>query len=98
MEEMVKLLLHLSGELKEIKVHLQYLKKTRLERFSEVWIDGQDVMQALHICKRTLHSWRESGLLPYSQIKGKFYYKLSDIESILEANHSNTKKSESHDK
>ncbi|HKI89597.1 MAG TPA: helix-turn-helix domain-containing protein [Draconibacterium sp.] len=98
MEEMVKLLLHLSGELNAIKAHLQYLKKTRLERFSEAWIDGQDVMQALHICKRTLHSWRESGLLPYSQIKGKFYYKLSDIENILEANHSNTKKSECHDK
>lgn len=95
MEEIVKMLLHLSGELKEIKIHLQYLQKTRLERFSEVWVDGQDVMQALHICKRTLHSWRDNGIIPYSNIKGKFYYKLSDIENILDSNYSTLKKSQS---
>ena len=44
MDEILKGILALSGELKEIKVHLQYLKKTRTEIFKESWIDGQDVM------------------------------------------------------
>jgi|SRR5690554_6496134 hypothetical protein len=98
MSEIINLLLQLSDEIKYIKAYLEVYRKSRLERFNEAWIDGQDIMQTLHISKRTLQTWRDSGILPYSQIKGKFYYKLSDIESILEANHSNTKKSGSHDK
>lgn len=98
MSEIIELLLHLSQEIKYIKAYLEAYRKTRIERFNEAWIDGQDIMQTLHISKRTLQAWRDSGILPYSQIKGKFYYKLSDIESILETNHSNTKKSGSHDK
>ena len=98
MSEIINLLLQLSDEIKYIKAYLEVYRKTRLERFNEAWIDGQDIMQTLHISKRTLQTWRDSGILPYSQIKGKFYYKLSDIESILEANHSNAKKSGSHDK
>ena len=91
MNEIIQALLKLSGELKEIKVHLQQLNKTRLEKFNEAWIDGQDVMQSLHISKRTLQSLRDNGTLPYSRINGKFYYKLSDIESMLESNHSTFK-------
>lgn len=91
MMEIMQALLKLSGELKEIKVHLQQINKTRLEKFNEAWIDGQDVMQVLHISKRTLQSLRDSGTLPYSRLNGKFYYKLSDIESLLEHNYSNLK-------
>jgi hypothetical protein len=91
MMEIMQALLKLSGELKEIKVHLQQINKTRLEKFTEAWIDGQDVMQVLHISKRTLQTLRDSGTLPYSRLNGKFYYKLSDIENMLESNYSPTK-------
>ena len=70
---------------------MQQFQKSRLERFNEAWIDGQDVMQTLHISKRTLQSLRDSGVLPYSRINGKFYYKVSDIEKMLEANYSTFK-------
>ena len=81
MDEILKGILALSGELKEIKVHLQYLKKTRTEIFKESWIDGQDVMLALNISLRTLQSLRDSGTLPFSRINGKFNYKFSDLEN-----------------
>ena len=87
MTEIIELILSLSQEIKTIKAYLQHFQKSRLERFSEAWIDGQDVMQSLHISKRTLQTLRDSEMLPYSRINGKFYYKVSDIEKMLEANY-----------
>jgi len=77
--------------IKTIKTYIEFFRKTRLEKFNEAWIDGQDVMQVLHISKRTLQSLRDSGALPHSRLNGKFYYKLSDIENMLESNYSNIK-------
>ncbi|WP_313382275.1 helix-turn-helix domain-containing protein [Proteiniphilum saccharofermentans] len=48
------------------------------------WVDAQDVLQKLHICPRTLQRWRINGLLPYSRVSGKCYYKKSDILALLE--------------
>jgi len=91
MTEIIDLILKLSQEIKTIKAYLQKYQKTRLERFNEAWIDGQDVMQSLHISKRTLQTLRDNGTLPYSRVNGKFFYKLSDIEKILEANYQPSK-------
>lgn len=47
------------------------------------WIDGQDVMEKLHISPRTLQRWRTNGVIPYSQLKGRLYYRKSDILRLL---------------
>ncbi|MEX2335706.1 MAG: helix-turn-helix domain-containing protein [Fulvivirga sp.] len=91
MTELMELILKLFREIKSIKAYLQQYQKARLERFNEAWIDGQDVMQTLHISKRTLQTLRDQGVLPYSRINGKFYYKVSDLEKILEANYQPSK-------
>ncbi|MCB0536132.1 MAG: helix-turn-helix domain-containing protein [Bacteroidetes bacterium] len=92
MTELIDLVLKLSQDLQQIKFQLQQFQKSRLERFTEAWIDGQDVMQTLHISKRTLQSLRDEGTLPFSRINGKFYYKLTDIEQLLESNYSHLNK------
>jgi hypothetical protein len=51
------------------------------------WLDNQDVMQILHISPRTLQTLRANGTLPFSRIKGKFYYKVSDLAALLESNY-----------
>lgn len=78
--------------LREIEIIKTYLVKAQEEpdSFDKVWIDGQDVMLSLHISKRTLQSLRDTGLLPYSRIQGKFYYKKSDIENLLVKNYRST--------
>ena len=53
----------------------------------EDWIDGQMVMQALHISPRTLQTLRSNGILPYSRIGNKLYYRRQDIEKILADNY-----------
>lgn len=50
----------------------------------DTWLDKQDLLQWLHISERTLQGWRSKGLLPYSAIGGKLYYRLSDVEALLE--------------
>lgn len=51
------------------------------------WADGQEVMEALHISQRTLQTLRDNGTLGYSVIGGKFYYRLSEINDLLQNNY-----------
>src|SRR5690554_1373377 len=97
MMKVMQLLLELSSAIKEIKAQLLVLKQTRTEKFKQEWIEGQEVILALNISKRTLQSLRDTGTLPYSRINGKFYYKIADLEKLLESNYSGNLKNGSHD-
>ena len=48
------------------------------------WIDNQTVCQALGVSKRTLQSFRDKGLIPYSQIGHKCFYKQEDMREFIE--------------
>ena len=97
MKEIIQLILELSGEIKEIKAQALVIKQTKADKFKQTWFDGQDVMLALKISKRTLQKLRDDGTLPYSRINGKFYYKVTDLDKLLESNYSQTSKKISHD-
>ena len=51
------------------------------------WLDNQDVCDTLGISKRTLQTYREKGLLPFSRIKHKLFYKPEDVEKLLQSSH-----------
>lgn len=89
MTEIIDLLLALSQEIKDLKTRIELLRQSRAEVLKDAWIDNQDVLQTLHISKRTLQTFRDNGTLPYSKIKGKFYYKVADIEQLLQDNYYN---------
>jgi len=97
MVEVIQLLLELSNAIQEIKTQLAVLKQTKTDKFQQTWIDSQEVLFALKISKRTLQSLRDRGTLPYSRINGKFYYRVADIEKLLESNHSLNFKNGRHD-
>lgn len=82
----------MTQDVREIKAALNFMMKSSLNQLKEEWIDAQVVMQTLHISVRTLQSLRDNGTLPFSRINGKFYYKVSDIEEMLEANYSRNKR------
>ena len=87
----MNLLMQLTRDFEVIRAYVLALKKSKLDNFKETWIDGQDVMHTMHISKRTLQSLRDNGTLFYSRINGKFYYKVADIENLLESNYSQSK-------
>ncbi len=89
MTEIIDLLLALSQEIKDLKARIELLRHSRAEVLKDSWIDNQDVLQTLHISKRTLQTFRDNGTLPYSKVKGKFYYKVSDVEQLLQDNYYN---------
>ena len=49
----------------------------------EKWLGNDDVCSLLQISKRTLQSYRDNGILPFSQIGRKCYYKVSDVENLI---------------
>ena len=57
----------------------------------EVLLDGQDIMQLLHISPRTLQTLRSNGTIPHTRLGRKIYYRRQDIENILRDNYVMTK-------
>ena len=59
------------------------------------WLHNGDVCKLLNISKRTLQHYRDTGVLSFSQIEHKCYYKREDVERLLETKSvkSNTDKS-----
>jgi hypothetical protein len=89
MTEIIDLLVALSQEVRDLKTRIELLNATRVEYLKNAWVDNQDVMQLLHISPRTLQTLRTNGTIPYSKIRGKFYYKVADIEELLQTNYYN---------
>jgi hypothetical protein len=48
------------------------------------WLDIQDTCQILKVSKRTLQTYRDQGILSFSQVNGKIYFKASDLRVHLE--------------
>ncbi len=83
MEENIELIRELLQEVKAIKEALTNpLNKVETDK----WMDNTDVKEMLHVGDRTLQRFRKSGMLKYSKIKGKIYYRLTDIHTMLEQN------------
>jgi Helix-turn-helix domain len=47
-------------------------------------LDNAQVCQILGLSKRSLQEYRNSGLISYSQIGAKIYYRLSEINRLLD--------------
>lgn len=52
-------------------------------RDRDKWLDNDEVCELLQISRRTLQSYRDNGILLYSQIGRKCYYKVVDIENLI---------------
>ena len=91
MNDLAEMLRSLQLQVAAIHAKLDEGPSNTVDQFNNNWLDGQDVMQMLHISKRTLQNLRDSKTLPFSRVNGKFFYKLSDIQSVLESNYSSPK-------
>ena len=76
----------MKGDLKD----LLELTESAIQKYSpifkeEQWLDNQEACLMMNITKRTLQTYKDKGLLPYSKLNRKNYYKLSDVKALLEA-------------
>lgn len=51
---------------------------------SEIFLDNQEFLLKMKISKRTAQTWRDEGKISFSQVGNKIYYKLADVEELLE--------------
>ena len=79
----------LDGMTNELKALLELTENATMKYISifkeEKWLDNQEVCLMMKITKRTLQTYKDKGLLPYSKLNRKNYYKLSDVRALLEA-------------
>ena len=48
---------------------------------------NDEFMDLMSISVRTSQLWRDQGLISYSQISGKIYFRMSDIQRLLDDNY-----------
>lgn len=60
--------------------HLQ----TESENEDEIWVDSYEVCTFLKISDRTLQRLRAAGKISYSDLGGRYFYKIGEIKRVLE--------------
>ena len=68
------------ASIEEIKSKLDKQNKNPEETF----LDNQEFLLLMKISKRTAQTWRDEGKISFSQVGNKIYYKLADVEELLE--------------
>lgn len=83
--------LEITNKLSEISKKLDHANKKN--PLTDVWLDIFETCMLLKISKRTLQSYRDKLVLPFSQIGGKIYFRAADIEQHLMKHYVNPKSS-----
>ena len=71
---------NLAASIEEIKSALLAENK----KPSEQYLDNQEFLLLMKISKRTAQTWRDEGKISFSQVGNKIYYRLSDVEDLLQ--------------
>ena len=71
----------------ELVVRFSMIEKKVKDAGLKKWMDNQEVCGILRISKRTLQVYREKGLLPFTRVKNKFFYKPEDVQNMLESSY-----------
>jgi len=75
---------------KELVNRLDILNKKLEEKQkspNDTFLDNQEFLQLMNISKRTAQSWRDEGKVSFSQIGSKIYYRMSDVQKLLDKNY-----------
>ena len=60
------------------------VKESKPHLNGEKFLSNQEASKYLKVSIRTLQEWRDTGVIPYIQIKGKIIYRQSDIDKLLQ--------------
>lgn len=73
--------------LDELLTIIQQVMKNRTPHLNgEKFLSNRDICQQLHISSRTLQDWRDKGVIPFIQIRGKILYRQSDVMKLIDNN------------
>jgi hypothetical protein len=75
------------GEISEIFEKLESIEKqlkNKAPQQDDPILTTEQVMNYLSVSRRSLQNWRDNGLIEYSAVNGKFYYRVSAINKMLD--------------
>ena len=76
----------LISKIKTMENEIDLMKESNLSCVDK-WMNGEAVMKKLGVSKRTLQTYRDTGILKYSAVGSKFYYSIRDIEELMAKNY-----------
>lgn len=71
----------LNNRIEELRKQIEELSQ---EKFCSSWLDNREFCKLLGISTRTAQNYRDRGMITFSQIGPKIYYKQAEIEAFLE--------------
>lgn len=78
--------LELLNKMDEIKSSLE----GKPESTKNTFVDNQKFIELMNISKRTAQTWRDEGIVSFSQIGSKIYYRMSDVKTLLDKNYNSS--------
>lgn len=82
---------HLSHE-QQMQFEGLFQQAMEMESPLTKFITNDEFMKLMEISKRTAQNWRDEGVIAFSQVGHKIYYRLSDIEDLLNRTYKNKKR------
>ena len=83
-ERIEDILKRLDEQVALIIVHMKLGGKLNPE---DVILDNQEFIKLMNISKRTAQEWRNKKIIHCSQVGNKIYYRLSDIQKLINDNY-----------
>jgi excisionase family DNA binding protein len=89
---MEKIVILTESQLKDVisKTVKQAVKDDKGKLKSSVqkeWLTNKEVCEMLSTTLRTMQNYRDKGVISFSKVGSKLYYRKSDIDSFLESNY-----------
>jgi hypothetical protein len=78
----------LVGQIKQARSEIQDVRdKHRPTLADKRYLDGEEVMEYLHISPRTLHTLRDKRIICYTTVGGKILYPEDELLQVLHQNY-----------
>ena len=61
-------------------------KKFEALNDDDIWVDNYELCTFLKVSEKTLYRLRKEKKITYSNIQGRFFYKIEDVKKMLEDN------------
>lgn len=83
--ERIKLFFARCKELKDALSHIRDNWRPILN--NDTFLTDAEVAERLRVTRRTLHEYRDHGIIPYYAIGGKYIYSERDVNALLMSNY-----------
>ena len=87
----IKAVILTKDQYQDLVMRMDEIKNALTEKQKEpkdAFLDNQEFLQLMNISKRTAQTWRDQGIISFSQVGGKIYYRMSDVQKLLDNNYS----------